>query len=114
MCIIDRSAAFRDLDMAPALERREQHEQICRAVALVLVVVACLAIIFNPDLPGPSVYMSSLETAARSLKVVPIAAPLHSDAEIEAAIIALGRESGGGLVVMADTFTLLHRAPIIS
>src|SRR6516165_8413679 len=41
MCIIDRSAAPRDLDMAPTFERREQHEQICRAVALVLVVVAC-------------------------------------------------------------------------
>src|SRR6516225_8647402 len=41
MGIIDRSAALRDLDMAPAFERREQHEQICRAVALVLVVVAC-------------------------------------------------------------------------
>ena len=41
MCIIDRSAALRDLDMAPTFERREQHEQICRAVALVLVVVAC-------------------------------------------------------------------------
>src|SRR6516162_1352457 len=41
MCIIDRSAALRDLDMAPTFEGREQHEQICRAVALVLVVVAC-------------------------------------------------------------------------
>src|SRR5215831_5244485 len=41
MCIIDRSASLRDLDMAPTFERREQHEQICRAVALVLVVVAC-------------------------------------------------------------------------
>ena len=41
MCIIDRSAALRDLDMALTFERREQHEQICRAVALVLVVVAC-------------------------------------------------------------------------
>jgi hypothetical protein len=35
MCIIDRSAAPGDLDMAPTFERREQHEQICRAVALV-------------------------------------------------------------------------------
>jgi hypothetical protein len=46
--------------------------------------------------------MPSLETAARSLKVVPIVAPVHSDMEIETAIIALGREPGGGLVVMPD------------
>ena len=57
--------------------------------------------------------MPFLETAARSLKVDPIIAPVHSDAEIEAAIIALGREPGGGLVVIGDAFTLPHRAPII-
>jgi putative ABC transport system substrate-binding protein len=48
--------------------------------------------------------MPSFEAAARSLKVALIAAPVHSDAEIEAAIVALGREPGGGLVVIADTF----------
>ena len=36
--------------------------------------------------------MPSIETAARSVKVVPITAPVHSDAEIDTAIIALGRE----------------------
>jgi len=41
-------------------------------------------------------------------------APVHSDAEIETAIIALGREPGGGLVVMPGIFALAHRAPIIS
>ena len=46
--------------------------------------------------------------------VTPIAAPVHSDAEIEMAITALGREPGGGLIVMPDGFTTLHRAPIIS
>jgi hypothetical protein len=56
--------------------------------------------------------MPSLETAARSLKVEPSIAPVHSDAEIETAIIALGREPGGGLVAM-DAFTAAHRAPII-
>jgi putative ABC transport system substrate-binding protein len=77
------------------------------------------AIMFNPDrfstLPAAApVYMPSLEMAARSLKVVPIISPVHSEAEIEAAIIALGREPGGGLVVIPDVFTLAHRAPIIS
>ena len=53
------------------------------------------------------------ETAARSLKVVPIIAPVHRDTEIETAITALGREPGGGLVVTAGAFMIGHRAPII-
>ena len=40
--------------------------------------------------------------------------PVHSDVEIEMAIIALGREPGGGLVAMPDGFTNAHRVPIIS
>jgi putative tryptophan/tyrosine transport system substrate-binding protein len=71
------------------------------------------AIMFNPDTAPASIYIPSLETAARSLKVEPIIRPVHSDVEIEAAIIALGREPGGGLVVMPDLFTFAHRAQII-
>src|SRR5262249_36345934 len=71
-------------------------------------------IMFNPDTAPASAYMPLLETAARSLKVVAITAPVHSDVEIERAIIALGREPGAGLVVIPDTFTIVHRAPIIS
>jgi putative ABC transport system substrate-binding protein len=71
------------------------------------------AIMFNPDFPGPPVYMPSVETAARSFKVEPIMAPVHGDAEIETAINALGREPERGLVVMPDLFTSLHRASII-
>jgi putative ABC transport system substrate-binding protein len=73
------------------------------------------AIMFNPDTVAASAYMPSLETAARSLKVEQILAPIHSDAEIETVIFALGREPGGGLVCLPDGgFTLTHRAPIIS
>jgi putative ABC transport system substrate-binding protein len=71
------------------------------------------AIMFNPDFPAPSTYMPSFETAARSLKVVPIIAPVHSDAEIETAIIALGREPGGGLVIPGGIANV-YRASIIS
>jgi putative ABC transport system substrate-binding protein len=48
-----------------------------------------------------------------SLKVEPIIAPVHGDTEVETAIIALGREPGGGLVVMPDVFTAVHRRSII-
>jgi putative ABC transport system substrate-binding protein len=71
------------------------------------------AIMFNPYTAPVPTYTPSFETAARSLKVAPITAPVHSDAEIETAIVALGREPGGGLVVMPDIFTVAHRAPII-
>jgi putative ABC transport system substrate-binding protein len=72
------------------------------------------AIMFNPDAALVSTYIPSFETAARSLKVEPIIAPVHSDAEIETAIIALGREPGGGFVVLTGAFMVAHRAPIIS
>jgi putative ABC transport system substrate-binding protein len=71
------------------------------------------AIMFNPDTAPASAFMPSLETAARSLKVVLVIAHVHSDTEIETAIITLGREPGGGLVVPPDSFTFTHRAPII-
>ena len=73
------------------------------------------AIIFNPDsaTANASTFMPSFETAARSLKVEPIIAHVHSEGEIETAIIALGREPQGGLVVMPGSFGTVHRAPII-
>jgi putative ABC transport system substrate-binding protein len=72
------------------------------------------AIMFNPDInPVSAYFMPSFETAARSLKVEAITAPVHDDVEIETGIIALGREPGGGLVVTADAFVVAHRAPII-
>jgi putative ABC transport system substrate-binding protein len=57
--------------------------------------------------------MPSFETAARSLKVASIPAPVRSDAEIETAITALGREPGGGLVSLAGGFMLAHRTLVI-
>jgi putative ABC transport system substrate-binding protein len=72
------------------------------------------AVVFNPNttprIGGPAPF----ETAARSLKVMPLYVPVHSDVEIEMAIIGLGREPGGGLLVPPDVFMLMHRAPIIS
>jgi putative ABC transport system substrate-binding protein len=72
------------------------------------------AIMFNPDTaPYISAYIPSIEATARSLKVVPITAPVRSDLEIETAITALGREPGGGLVLIPDVFAAVHRVPII-
>jgi putative ABC transport system substrate-binding protein len=67
------------------------------------------AVMFNPETAPVSAFMPSFEAAARSLKVVPITTHVHSDVEIETAITALGREPGGGLVVMPHAFTNVHR-----
>src|SRR5262249_47713131 len=74
------------------------------------------AIMFNPD-PAPanaSTFMPSFETAARSLNVEPIIAHVHSDGEIETAIMALGREPQSGLVAIPDGFMTTHRASLIA
>jgi putative ABC transport system substrate-binding protein len=72
------------------------------------------AIMFNPDTAPVSIYVPSLETAARSLKVKLVTAPVHSDAEIETAITALGHEPRSGLVVIPEVFMLAHSASITS
>jgi putative ABC transport system substrate-binding protein len=71
------------------------------------------AIMFNPDVAPVSTFMPSLDSAARSLKVELIIAPVRSDVEIESAIKDLGSEPGGGLIAMPDPFMSTHRAPTI-
>jgi putative tryptophan/tyrosine transport system substrate-binding protein len=72
--------------------------------------------IYNPELAPyvESYYLPQFETAARSFKLTPVSAPVHSDAEIERVLTSLGREPGGGLVVMPDVFVAAHDAVIIS
>jgi putative ABC transport system substrate-binding protein len=74
-----------------------------------------VAIMFNPNTaPYVTSYsLPSFEAAARSFKVEPIVAPVHSDAEIETVIASLGRESRSGLVLQGDPFTEVRRSLII-
>jgi putative ABC transport system substrate-binding protein len=71
---------------------------------------------FNPDTAPfiKSYALPAFEAAARSLKVASVVAPVHNDAEIEAAIASLAREPGSGLLGMPDNFIEIHRALIIS
>src|SRR5262249_30833199 len=75
-----------------------------------------IAIMFNPKTApgGGSYFWPSFEAAARSLKVEPITAPVNGEAEIEMVMTSLGSKPGGGLVVMPENFTSIHRARIIS
>jgi putative tryptophan/tyrosine transport system substrate-binding protein len=75
------------------------------------------ALMFNPDTAPymESYYVPVFEAAARTLKVAPILAPVHNDAEIEAVIGSLARAPGGGLIAAPDQFVIMnHRASIIS
>lgn len=75
-----------------------------------------VAMMFNPD-TAPivnSMIIPVFETTAKSFNIAPIAAPVHSDTEIETLIISLGREPGGALFGGPDSFITNHRATIIS
>jgi putative ABC transport system substrate-binding protein len=78
--------------------------------------ISRIAFLFNPE-TAPYVtrfYQGLLETSARSLGVQPWAHPVHNAREIDSAITALGREQGGGLIVMPDSFNIVHRDRIIA
>jgi putative ABC transport system substrate-binding protein len=74
-----------------------------------------VAIMFNPDTApaGGTYFLDSFKAAARSMAVEPITSRVRSDAEIEAVIASLGREQSG-LVIMPDSFMLVHRGMVIS
>jgi putative ABC transport system substrate-binding protein len=73
------------------------------------------AIMFNPDTApgGGSYFLASFEAAARSFKMEPIIARVHTEAEMEIVMTSLGREPLGGLVAMPDAYMHIHRALII-
>jgi putative ABC transport system substrate-binding protein len=74
-----------------------------------------VGLIYNPDTaPQADYYLRLFEPAAGALGVQPIRARVGHVTEIEAAMIALSRETNGGLVVMPDNFTNVHRKLIIS
>jgi putative ABC transport system substrate-binding protein len=74
------------------------------------------AVMFNPDTaPGRGeYYLTSFQSAAKSLAIEPITAHVRSDADIEQVITSLGREPGGGLVITSDSFMTVHRATVIA
>src|SRR4029077_25863 len=64
---------------------------------------------------GPKLMLPGVEEAARSLAIVARPAPCRDDAEIEAMMAGLARgEHGGGVLVLPDPFTGVHRDAIIA
>jgi putative ABC transport system substrate-binding protein len=75
-----------------------------------------VAIMYNPEsVPGGGTfYMPAFMESAKEFNVTPIAAVVHSPAEIEAAMADLGAAPGSGLIVMAGNFTSAYRELIVS
>ncbi len=72
-----------------------------------------VAMLFNPQTaPYARYYLDTFRSAAASLSVEAIEAPVHNPAEIEAVITKLGSESGAGLIVMPEISTVLYRETI--
>jgi ABC-type uncharacterized transport system substrate-binding protein len=74
-----------------------------------------VAFMFNPQTaPYARYYLDTFRSAASAVAIGPMEVPIQDAAGIEAAITMLGREAGGGLIVMPDTTMQVHRATIIS
>ena len=74
-----------------------------------------IALMFNPDTtPFYPAFLHELEAANKSLAVELSASPVHDEAEVEAAITALAREPGGGLIAAPDGFINNHRRAIMT
>jgi ABC-type uncharacterized transport system substrate-binding protein len=72
------------------------------------------ALIFHPESSSGFAFLRPAEIAAATLGMKVIAAPVHDTSEIEHTLDGLAREPNGGLIVLPDNFTAIHRALIIS
>jgi putative ABC transport system substrate-binding protein len=68
---------------------------------------------FTPDSSFAVLFFRSAEAAGQKLAVDVIAAHVHNPAEIDAAMAALAREPGSGLMLPPDGFMGAHRRQIV-
>ena len=75
--------------------------------------ISRIAVMFNPDTaPVDAAGLRVIEAAAASFAVKVSAAFVHDASGIDDAITALAREPNGGLIVLPDPFTIVHRERI--
>jgi putative ABC transport system substrate-binding protein len=72
------------------------------------------AFLFNPDTAVADAFVREFHRLAPTLDLVPSVAAVRSDSEVDDALRQLSERGNGGLVVMSDVFTSIHRAAIIS
>ena len=102
----------------PRPTRREHHRVWARGTSMgakwvqLLTEIAprttSISVMFNPaSAPFARMFLPSMETSRRSIELQ--VSPVSNDAEIEQAIVAAGKRSPAGLIVLPDIFLLFHR-----
>jgi putative ABC transport system substrate-binding protein len=76
--------------------------------------VTRVAIIANPKNPNTALYLRTIEPAAPGLGLALRIAGVNDAAGIEQAIAAAAREANGGLLIMPDPLTIVHRELIVA
>ena len=71
-------------------------------------------VVLNPDNPGSRGLSHTIEAVAPSLGIKAASAGVRDPAAIESAITAFAREPHGGLIVLPDQVTVVHRDLIVS
>jgi putative tryptophan/tyrosine transport system substrate-binding protein len=71
-----------------------------------------IAAMFHPATAAHSLYLPSLQSAASSLGIQIIPAPVQKPDDIKALFSSLTPERGDGLVTIPDSFTVVHRAVV--
>jgi putative ABC transport system substrate-binding protein len=72
--------------------------------------VSRVSLLFNPETaPFADGYLRSAQAAAPALGAIVIPAPCGSTADIEGTFAARAQESGGGIIIINDTFLVEHR-----
>lgn len=76
--------------------------------------IARVAMMSNPQTEPPSLFQKTIATTAAGLGIEALAANVHDEREIGAAIDSINRNRDGGLIVLPDVFNTRHRATIIA
>jgi putative ABC transport system substrate-binding protein len=77
--------------------------------------VARVAVLYNPaTAPYAGLMMRDIEDAAPSFAITVQSAPCHDAAEIQSMMAELARGERGGLLVLTDIFTIVHRDTILA
>jgi putative tryptophan/tyrosine transport system substrate-binding protein len=74
-----------------------------------------IAIIYNPETaPYGPMFVPAMQAAAPRMAVALSISPVHTVAEIEQVVAGAGREPGGGLIVLPDSFTSDLRQQVVA
>jgi putative tryptophan/tyrosine transport system substrate-binding protein len=75
--------------------------------------LARVTLLFNPPTATfVEGYLGPFKTAAASLGMEAVVAPVHDMPEVESVVATQARQPNSGLVVIPDAFTILHRTEI--